>query len=271
MLPRNCRQRDGLFSVTGVAALYLMLALPVCFAASERVTMQGLMEEMVDLEGLAVFPDPAFQCLQSSSYDRASKSTEVEWFANGDRGHYLRVEENEGRKEFVMLDADGPGTVVRIWSANPAGNLRVYIDGAKEPALMAPMTELLGGQVPGLPRPIAGEYSKGWNLYLPIPYARHCKITSDEGDFYYHVNYRQYGEGVEVESFSGRSLEEQAGRLERLVRELESPRVARRGTGRQFGADALGAVHDHRCGADSRGGRLGDGTARGGATHYFRW
>ena len=28
---------------------------------------------------------------------------------------------------------------------------------------------------------------RGHNLYLPIPYAKHCKITSDNGDFYYHV------------------------------------------------------------------------------------
>ncbi len=197
----------------------------VCTAGSAQVTMQGLLQEMVDLESLAEFPDPPFYCLQSSSYDRASKSPEVEWFANGDRGHYLRVEENEGRKEFVMLDADGPGVVVRIWSANPAGNLRIYIDGAKTPALVAPMTDLLGGILPELPRPVAGEYSKGWNLYLPIPYANHCKITSDEGDFYYHVNYRQYLAGVEVESFSSQSLLEQGERLKKLVAQLQSPRA----------------------------------------------
>ncbi|MFM1941394.1 MAG: hypothetical protein RI897_376 [Verrucomicrobiota bacterium] len=228
--PRGLR-----FSGRVLAAISLMAGMLVSAAVGERVTMERLLEEMVDLDGLAAFPDPAFRCLQSSSYDRASKSPEVEWFANGDRGHYLRVEENDGRREFVMLDAEGPGAVVRIWSANPAGNLRVYIDGAKEAVLVAPMTDLLGGRVPGLPRPIAGEYSKGWNLYLPIPYARHCKITSDEGDFYYHVNYRHYGNGVELESFSGRSLEEHAGRLEQLAQELDSPRVA---GGRSAGVDS---------------------------------
>jgi len=38
-----------------------------------------------------------------------------------------------GRKEHVMMDIAGPGAIVRIWSANPAGTLRIYLDGAATP------------------------------------------------------------------------------------------------------------------------------------------
>jgi hypothetical protein len=79
------------------------------------------------------------------------------------------------------------------------------------------MTNFLGGKFPGLPRPIAGEYSKGWNLYFPFPYARHCKITSDKGDFYFHVNYRTYAEGTAVESFQASQLKFLTPRIDRLV------------------------------------------------------
>ena len=43
---------------------------------------------------------------------------------------------------------DGPGCVVRIWSADPddAGKIRIYLDEAKEPVIEAPLTELLGGK-----------------------------------------------------------------------------------------------------------------------------
>jgi len=74
-----------------------------------------------------------------------------------------------------MMDAAGPGAIVRIWSANPAGTLRIYLDGAEQPVIESPMSEVLGGKLPGWPRPISGEYSKGWNLYFPIPYARAAK------------------------------------------------------------------------------------------------
>ena len=122
-----------------------------------------------------------------------------------------------------MMDVAGPGAVVRIWSANPAGTLRIYLDGAVEPVLAAPMTDLLGGGYPGLPRPISGEYSKGWNLYFPIPYAKHCKITSDEGGFYYHVNYRTYEPGTVVESFRLEEIEALKAEIERVIASLDQP------------------------------------------------
>ena len=136
---------------------------------------------MTNLTGLAEYPDPPFTCKQFSSYDRKSKSPDEDWFANADCGQYLRVEENDGRKEWVMMDTAGPGAVVRIWSANPQGNLRVYLDGSTTPALEGPMTELLGGT--GIvAAPLSAQRSKGWNLYLPIPYAKQFGIAFDPAD-----------------------------------------------------------------------------------------
>lgn len=175
------------------------------------------------MSSVAEFPNPAYTCKQFSSYDRAAKSPKDNWFANDDYGQFLRTEENDGRKEYVMMDTDGPGAIVRIWSANPAGTIRIYIDNESSPALQAPMTDLLGGKFAGLPRPIAGEYSKGWNLYFPIPYARHCKVTSDEGKFYYHVNYRTYASGTEVEPFTAGQVQSLAARIKKLGDQLAQP------------------------------------------------
>ncbi|MCX6905518.1 MAG: hypothetical protein NTW03_18980, partial [Verrucomicrobia bacterium] len=193
-------------------------------AALQPLTTAALIEEMTDLAAVAEFPSPAYTCKQFSSYDRASKSPSENWFANNDCGNYLRVEDRAGRKEHVMMDAAGPGAIVRIWSANPAGTLRIYVDGAEQPVVEAPMSELLGGKFPGLPRPIAGEYSKGWNLYFPILYAKQCKVTSDQGGFYYHVNYRTYEAGTPVESFSPKQLQTLGARLEKLALRLATPR-----------------------------------------------
>ena len=192
------------------------------------VTTAALIDEMTDLAGMAEFPSPAYTCKQFSSYDRKSKgpsdSSENGWFANADVGQYLRVEDHAGRKEHVMMDIDGPGTIVRIWSANPAGTLRIYIDGAEAPAIEATMSDLLGGGFKGLPKPIAGEYSRGWNLYFPIPYAKHCKVTSDKGGFYYHVNYRTYEAGTTVESFQPGQLQALSAGIDQLAKRLADPR-----------------------------------------------
>ncbi|MCX7872404.1 MAG: DUF2961 domain-containing protein [Verrucomicrobiae bacterium] len=207
------------------STIAIVIALLIGFAVfGQTITVEKLITEMTDLTTMAEFPEPPYTCKQFSSYDRKSKSPDdKDWFANGDAGQFIRVEEKSGRKEFVMMDAEGPGAIVRIWSANPTGILRIYLDGAETPVIEAPMNEILGGKYPGLPRPIAGEYSKGWNLYFPITYAKNCKVTSDKGGFYYHVNYRTYPAGTQVETFKSDTIKNLQAKVEQLARCLENP------------------------------------------------
>ncbi len=208
------------------AVLALATTAVLLSPALAAVTTESLLDEMTDLKRLATWPDPPYVTKQFSSYDRKSTSHSDfrGWFANGDAGQYLRVEDKEGRKEHVMMDIDGPGAIVRIWSANPKGTLRVYLDGAAKPAIEAPMTKLLGGEVPGFPKPIAGERARGWNLYFPIAYAKHCKVTSDEGGFYYHVNYRTWPAGTEISTFSMEDTQKLADKIKDVAGRLSDTR-----------------------------------------------
>lgn len=209
-----------------IALLAGLMLLAGCHAAPKVVSTRSMLDEMVVLGGLAEYPDPAFICRQASSFDPRSESPDDHdaWFANQDWGQFIRAEERDGRVENVMLDVAGPGAIVRIWSANPKGTLRVYLDHAEEPVIEAPMTALLGGKVPGLPEPIAGVRSAGWNLIFPIPYAEHCKVTSDEGDFYYHVNYRTYEDETVVETFRAADLEKLTNEIADIAHKLAQPR-----------------------------------------------
>jgi hypothetical protein len=134
----------------------------------------------------------------------------------------------------VLAEMDGPGCVVRIWSANPkdAGKIRIYLDGAAKPVIEAPLEALLGGKwkttVDGtetipFPDPLACERSRGFNLYFPIAYARHCKITIDRPNIYYHVDYRTYPKGTEVETFSRDELGKMSHEVHDVVRRLSLP------------------------------------------------
>src|SRR5207249_7003270 len=141
---------------------------------------------------------------------------------------------------------DGPGCVVRLWSPKPqdAGNIRIYLDGADEPVIEAPMEALLAGKwqttkpgEPGekgergvstprwtpFPDPIACERSRGWNLYFPISYAKHCKICTDKQDIYYHVDYRVYPKGTEMETFELSMLPKMPKQLRDLRAGVETP------------------------------------------------
>jgi len=216
------RRPTFLFIATVLLIVLGWSAATGCAAVSDvPVDTASLLDELIDLKGLSLSPEPAFTCRQFSSYDRKSLSPEEEWFANYDRGEFLRAEDVADRTEYVMMDAAGPGAVVRIWSANPRGTLRIYLDGASKPVVEAEMKAFLGGETPGFPTPITHTASRGWNSYFPIPYAKHCKITSDADDFYYQINYRTYGAQTEVATFTPDVIEQLADKIAELARRLE--------------------------------------------------
>ncbi len=130
---------------------------------------------------------------QFSSYDRASKTPKENWFANADYGQYLREETHGTRTEHVMADINGPGEVVRIWSANPSGIVRLYFDGESTPSLEKPLKDYLSeDDVNG----IAYEAARGYNRFGALRYGRSLKITVDETgawkNLYYHVDYKTW-------------------------------------------------------------------------------
>lgn len=194
---------------------------------AQEVSFASLLEEMVARDRIAQWPEPEYRCVQASSYDRDSVGPDQPgWFANWDRSQFLRVEEKEGRKEYVMMEDHGPGAVVRFWATwhGPKGGpfsngtLRFYFDGEEEAEIEGPIADLIsGGALVGEPfsesvSPESDYARRGHNLYLPIPYAKGCKITystdvpvdrgAKQGEaLYYQINYRRYEVGTEVETF----------------------------------------------------------------------
>jgi hypothetical protein len=218
MLKRNLARFAGL-------SVMLTVVLHADRILAAEISLSSLLDDMTNLSGMAEFPNPPFVAKQFSSYDRASTTPAdpKTWFANNDCGNYLRVEERNGHKEYVMADMAGPGAITRIWSPNPGGTMRIYLDGNQKPALEYPMAELLGGKHPLLPPPIAVSLSMGWNLYFPIPYAKSCKVTCDRGGQYYHVGYRTYPHGTEVKTFTMEQLDAASKTIKPVIRRLTSP------------------------------------------------
>jgi hypothetical protein len=210
--------------------------LALCFVASVRaepkVTTESLLKEMVDRDALARLPDPPFVSHQASSYDRRSVAPDKpEWFANNDWSQFIRSEKHGEQTEWVMMDADGPGAITRIWSGGPKpkGTIRFYLDGSDDPAIDMPAADLIGGT--GLVGPPLSQVTaRGLNLYLPIPYAKHCKITYDGPNFWethqepdqiwYNIEYRTYAAGAAVETFSRAAIETLKSELGQIVQTL---------------------------------------------------
>jgi len=204
-----------------IAAIMTIFQFSYALAWNNDINLKTLLLEMTDRNRLTEFPDPYYRSLQFSSYDPRSTTPDNQsrWFANRDCSNYLRVEDNGNGNEWVMMDAEGPGAVARIWSANPKGKIRIYLDRNPEPVIEAPMADLLDGKWK-IKAPLASERSRGHNLYLPIPYNIHCKITSDSDGFYYIVNYRSYEKGTSVQTLTPKFLDQHSSLIAETNRAL---------------------------------------------------
>jgi len=216
--------------------------------AQKPISVETLLKEMVDRDERARFPDPAFTCKQFSSYDRTTVAKDKPgWFANWDRSMFIRVDKNNGRKEFVMMDAEGPGSIVRFWmtfAGNKAGlgTLRIYIDDYQQPVIQGRAFDVLSGTVVTT-APLATAVSKlspyeyaGHNLYFPIPYAKSCKVTYESENLYeddpgakrgeteavyYNINYRTYKKGTPVISYSDAEMKKNQNLISIIQKQLK--------------------------------------------------
>ena len=193
--------------------------------SGKTISLRSLLAEMTDRNAAPKWPVPGYTLKQASSYDRVSTNPAVAttWFANNDSAQFIRIEETDGRREWVIMEHSGPGAITRMWlPLEPTKDnqvIRFYFDGSPTPAIAVPFNQLMSGRgfvkplfafvasdetdlrnqlkaEPKVLRGVAGD------LYLPIPFARGCKITLDQVPFYYIINYRAYERGVPVETFS---------------------------------------------------------------------
>ena len=111
---------------------------------TREVNITSLLEEMVDRKQITYFPESGYQCLQASSYNRESVSPDKPgWFADSDGIGFIRTEENNGIKEWILMEDDGPGVITKIWAVcfyyglrdTIGANIKIYLDGAKEPTI----------------------------------------------------------------------------------------------------------------------------------------
>lgn len=208
---------------------------------SNAVSLTTLLEEMLDRSVVAEYPQPEFVCKQASSYNRRSKTPGTgQWFSGGDFDQFYGCDSVEGRKEWIMLDADGPGVITRWWQTQyrGAGTIRIYLDRSPEPIFKGTGDELVGGNAIVGP-PLAASVGGGRNLYLPIPFSQHCKITFEstnpDADFtsekpgfkdeslFYMINYLQYPKGTLVKSLTRSDLKTNGSLIAKVNDELQRP------------------------------------------------
>jgi len=236
------RKTCALTAISTLAAA-LLAAAPV--AAKPRVITTGtLIREMVDLRRAAEFPEPSFQTVQFSSRDRRSRfPSRPGWFANDDGfggeplpnfEEVLREPNENGVGEYLICDVEGPGAVVRLWSARIQGNLRVVLDGSEKALYDGPAEvffqrtyEALGSTQDATL--FDGTYSQSEAGYYPIPFAKRLRMEWEgnlEELHFYQVQVRRYEAGARVETFSTEDLSRYRKDISDVARILARPAEA---------------------------------------------
>lgn len=186
----------------------------------------ALLQRLVDVQWLWQPPIAGERCVQFSSYNRRSDGgpgKAKEWYANDDRGHYLRAVERDGRREHVMVDVEGPGCLARLWSANPGKTIHFDIDGER---WSVDFGALCRGEVAGVPAPLAAMRSRGGNVYLPIPFQQRLVVSAEHDDLYYLADVVRFAEGAQVPSFTAGLLEKHAGALATMAEDVYKTSVS---------------------------------------------
>jgi len=204
------------------ASLLTVVTCVLCGQAARAEQDLGyvdLVGRLTDLERLAVLPTAGEKCMQHSSWDRGSRydaenKTYVNWGANGDGNGYIRKK----GEDLVLAEMTGPGCIWRIWSAKPEkGHLRIYLDGREKPAVDLPFIQYFDRTAkPFVYESLCYMAARGQNCYVPIPFAKSCKIVATKGwGRYYHFTYSRFPAGTKIASFALPLAPEATAALER--------------------------------------------------------
>ena len=158
---------------------------------NDRITLPGLLDEMVSYDESARYPEQPYAVGMESSHKKADTSImsggDYEFTPN-DKAYYLRLDTIAGRIEKVLFDQSGPGVITRFSASTPqkSGVLRFYFDNQTKPTWEIPSFDFSQIGIPenGVLYRTHPETSKnggyGSTLLLPIPYQERCLITYEE-------------------------------------------------------------------------------------------
>jgi len=188
-------------------------------AISQAITFGTLLEEMADIKRLAELPNHPYRYIQFSSYDRRSTNvSEPGWFANSDGfgkapvpgfERVLKAPDKNGIGEYLICEINGPGAILRLWTARMYGNIRLFLDQDDSALYDGPAQDLIWKTMEQFSAgPLQMNYMTTFRqsdaTYFPIPFARSCRIEwigDIKRTHFYHVGIRVYEPECEVKTF----------------------------------------------------------------------
>ncbi len=222
-----------------LSALCCCTSVATVSAQSDQITTGTLLDEMIDMDRLTLKDSHPYKSIQFSSYDRRSTSPDNPgWFYNADGfggepipafEAVLKEPGEDGIGEYLICDVDGPGAIVRLWTATIDGDIRMYLDGKE--VFNGNAREFLWNLPAQLNSTLKSEDYRGTlrqfdALYFPIPFAKNCRIEwigRLNSTHFYHVGVRLYEKGAKVRTFQPSDIETYRPQLDRVLAVMKDP------------------------------------------------
>ncbi len=221
----------------------VLIGLSVEPATAAPITTGTLVREMIDMRRLGDFPEFPYRTVQFSSYDhRSDHPGGPGWFANSDGfGNeplpnfeaVLKEPGDDGIGEYLICDVNGPGAIVRVWTAKIEGTIRMFLDKHTEPVYDGPAVDFFQRTYQGYAKEVGldealltGTFHQRDAAYAPIPFAKRCRIvwTGDASKIhFYQLQVRLYEPGAKVQTFQPSDLETYSKAVRQVANVLSAP------------------------------------------------
>jgi len=192
------------------------LAVLMALAASAQAADTGSFGELIDINGL-MFPHDGV-AYQVSSYDRSG--------GNDDGDIKKNMKPRQEGDGYVVFEEQGPGCIYRVWSASARGWIRFYFDGETEPRIdLDNFGELFSGNYAPFVRPVSTAFLGGAVSYVPIPFAKSCKIVMElpKQMAYLQITWRKFTSSDGVRTFTRELTPDEKQKLDAVVAAWSKP------------------------------------------------
>jgi len=225
--------------------ILLFLTLSTSCIRAETITTESLLNDMTDMKGLSVFPEPAYKTIQFSSYDRTARIPGgPNWFANSDGfgseplagfEEVLRKPHNGKAGKYLICNVEGPGAIVRTWSAGGAmaGKIKMYLDDSNEPIYDGPALEFFRHPYRKFAEKLDiddsfmdGTFLQRDACYFPVAFAKRCKVLwfGDKKQIhFYHLQIRKYDKNTKVKTFDSNDFRDNLSKIKDTAKILSNP------------------------------------------------
>jgi hypothetical protein len=201
---------------------------PKSYAEKPGVSWASVLRETFDLKTLT---SPVMPYEKSVHFSSSATTGRVilanlapEILGDMDHGFFLDVKQSDAGVDATLAETTGAGMVTWIWSANPTGILRLFIDNRDTPVMEVPFAHFIDGSFLPHSWPFAAVTANGHNLHFPIIHKDYCRIEirvpkkEDLSTLYYQIAWNPLDSTETIHPFDAGDIADGKELLESLAK-----------------------------------------------------